>query len=298
MILSSITGRLAREFGDKKAIEYLAQVGYDAYDYSAHLYKQVEGNPLMQDNYKGYIRELKETADRVGIVCNQAHAPFPSEKYGDEEFNRTMFQMIVRSMECAALLGAKIIVVHPIQNVPEEVGEMEYNIKFYNRLLPYCKKFGIKVALENMWKRDLKRDYIIKGSCGYAEEFARYLDALDPEWFVSCLDLGHTVLVGEEPQDAIRILGKDRLKALHVHDNDYRHDTHTLPYMGSIDWDAILKALAKIDYDGEFTYEADPFMSGFPTDFKVEAAAFMCKVGRYLTQRLEEYRQDNQASIK
>ncbi len=242
------------------------------------------------DAYREYMLRLKKTADEAGIVCNQAHAPFPSAKYDDEEFNKKMFDKIVRSMECASLLGAGIIVVHPIHGFPDGTDEFALNMDFYNRLLPYCQKFNIKVALENMWKTYTKRKHIAASACGTPEDFVRYLDALDSEWFVGCLDLGHCTLTDDEPQRAIRVLGKERIKALHVHDNDYVNDSHALPYLGLINWDETLEALAEIGYDGEFTYEADPFLREFPLEIKKEAAIFMCKVGKMMISKIEEFK--------
>jgi sugar phosphate isomerase/epimerase len=99
--------------------------------------------------------------------------------------------------------------------------------------------------------------------------------------------------VGEEAQDAIRILGHDRLKALHVHDNNYKEDTHTLPGLMMMNWDEITRALADIDYSGEFTYEADTFLKNFDNAFKPEAVRFMVKRGRDLIAKIEAHKQNN-----
>ena len=166
-------------------------------------------------------------------------------------------------------------------------------MRFYRSLLPYAKEYDVKIALENMWQIDKKRRVICDDTCSRAVEFARYVDTLDDEHFVACLDLGHCGLIGEEPQDAIRILGHDRLKALHVHDNDYRGDTHTLPFLSHMEWEEIMKALADIKYDGEFTFEADNFLPHFPKDLKPMAAKFMVDTGRYLISRYEHHLNQN-----
>ena len=112
---------------------------------------------------------------------------------------------------------------------------------------------------------------------------------MNDEHFVACLDLGHCGVIGEEAQNVIRALGHDRLKALHVYDNDYTKDQHTLPGLGKMDWEEIMKALAEIHYDGEFTYEADRFLMNMPPVMMPKAAAFMVEMGRYLIGRFEEY---------
>ena len=92
-------------------------------------------------------------------------------------------------------------------------------------------------------------------------------------------------LVGENPQDAIRILGKERLKALHIHDVDYRADTHTIPYTMKIQWEEVLQALKDIEYDGDFTFETVNFFKGFPIELLQEANDFLCKVGRHMMKQ-------------
>ena len=287
MILSTQTERLSGRVGDIEAIRILAQAGFDAIDFSM-FYMQEDQCPLNQDDYKEYMLRLKEEAEKQSVFFNQAHAPFPSAAYGNEEYNEKVWKRIVRSLECASILNVKQIVVHPI-SCPEGVDQFNYNMEFYNRLLPYCKKFNIKDAIENMWGYGNRRKCIIPNGISTGSELVRYYDALDPEWFVVCLDLGHCGLIGEEAYKAIRTLGKNRLKALHVHDNNYCDDTHTLPYMGLLDWDGILKALADIAYEGEFTFEADNFLNRIPDDFLPAASRFMCETGRYLIKKLESY---------
>lgn len=289
MILSTTTGRIAKRLGDEAAIRIIAQAGFDAFDYSLCVHN--EESMVYGDNYKEYVAGLNAVAKKYNIVCNQAHAYHPANIWGDKEIDPNAFRKIVRGIEVASLLGAKIIVVHPYNAYPGDVSPEEIqriNLEFYGRLLPFCEKFNIKVALENMFTRDRKRGNIIGCTCGKSEEFRSYMEKVDPEWFVACLDLGHIGLVGDEAHDAIRVLGKTYLHALHVHDNDYKSDQHTLPYLGKIEWEKVFAALAEIGYDGDFTYEADSFLAGFPDELLPVASEFMCRVGRYMINRFEE----------
>ena len=117
------------------------------------------------------------------------------------------------------------------------------------------------------------------------------MELVDQEWFVACLDVGHASLVGEEGADAIPVLGKKYLHALHIQDTDYLKDMHTLPYLGKLEWDGTLKALAEIDYEDEFTLEASNFLKGFPVEFMQEVINFMGKVARYMADQIEEEKQ-------
>ncbi len=290
MIISTQTDVLAKRFSQEEAIRILASAGYDAYDIS--LFSMLRDDDIFNsDAYLDYTRKLKSIADECGIICNQAHAPFPSSK-NDDAYNQIIFPRIVRSMEIAAMLGAKQIVVHPMQHpyYPDYVQELqEMNHRFYTALQPYCEKFGIRVALENMFRGDSHRSgVLINSTCSTPEEFCAYLDALPAEHFTACLDIGHCGLVGQDAAKFIRRLGHDRLGALHVHDNDFHRDMHTLPFMGALDWNAITDALADIRYTGEFTLEADNFLARLPNELLPQAASLMCSVARYLAKQVEE----------
>jgi len=280
MVLST-QFNLARRIGEHKAIEVIAKAGFDALDYS--LFALDDDADLMNPSkYERCARELASVAEQCGVFFNQAHAPFPSYRVGDESYNDKTFAKIVHSIEVAAILGAKNIVVHPIYM---EKDKKQFNMEFFGQLAPCCKQFGIKAAIENMWMRDPRRGCIVPNVCSIPEEFTDFLDTLGSECFTGCLDIGHCGLVGVDEAHAIKTLGHGRLKALHVHDNDYRSDMHTLPYIGKLDWDSITAALKDIRYDGDFTFEADNFVMGIPEELLPQAYKYMHDTGRFLIQK-------------
>ncbi|MCQ2603167.1 MAG: TIM barrel protein, partial [Clostridia bacterium] len=120
-------------------------------------------------------------------------------------------------------------------------------------------------------------------------DFCRHLDLLDKDWFVACLDIGHAEMKGLNTSavDMIFALG-DRLKCLHIHDNDKHHDSHKLPYTYGIDFEPIIDALAKIGYNGDITFEADSFPPGFPTKLYPNAVKVMHDVGMYIKTEIAE----------
>jgi sugar phosphate isomerase/epimerase len=284
MIVSTQTDILSQRFSHEQAIRTIAKAGFDAYDLS---FFSME--PFDVENYLDVARHLRSVADECGIVCNQAHAPFPSSKV-DPDFNKTRFAQIVRAMEIASILGAKQIIVHPLHHLyyPENVAALaEMNRSFYASLQPYCEKFNIRVALENMFQGDPRRQVIIASVCNEPDEFCEYLDALPPKNFTACLDIGHCGLAGQDAANFIRKLGHDRLGALHVQDNDFHHDSHTIPFMGALDWNSITDALADIRYQGEFTLEADNFFGRLPNELLPQAYAMMYGVARHLANEIE-----------
>ena len=289
MLLSTSIAIYLHQFSPEETVDMLAEAGFTALDFgffNARYYaKDLDGR---------FFTELRKKAEDKGLVFNQAHAPFPSG-VGKPDRDEEIFADIVRSMKNASLLGAKNIVVHPVQYLvyandggPEKLFEL--NVAFYNRLKPYCEEYGIRVAVENMWQdKELAGrcdTRIGHSTCSTPAEFIRYMDALDSKSFTACLDLGHAMLVHEKPEDFIRALGHDRLGALHVHDTDGNRDLHTLPFYGGMGyWDRITDALRDIGYVGDLTYEAENFLAPLPKELYGAASRFMAEVGTYLIGR-------------
>ena len=296
MLLSSQNNALVRNFGHMGAIDIMKQAGYDAIDLS--LFGMVDdANEFCTEGYRARIAEIRAYAEERGIYFNQSHTPFQFNWAAPNAVEEQLIPKTIRALEVSALAGCQIAVVHPVHH-EEYLGHEEerfaQNMKFYRRLLPYAKEYGIKIALENMFQREVKRKVLGPDTCSHAAEFIRYLDTLNDEHFVACLDLGHCGVVGTEAQDVIRTLGHERLHALHVHDNDYTKDQHTLPGLGKMNWEEIMRALAEIDYDGEFTFEADRYFWGLPPALMPDAVALMVKMGRHLIGRFEAYKNNRE----
>ena len=293
MRISQQTYIIADRIGVPETVRLIGKAGFDAFDFSMFDYS--EKNPVFTDAWKAHVAEIKAAANKVGIVCNQAHAPYPSLKTDEPDnkaFNETIFDRLVRAMEAASALGASSIVVHPIHHLPyRENAEKLFtmNMDFYRALAPHAKRLGIKVALENMWQRDPADGHIVDSTCSSAAEFIRYFDTLaDPDAFTCCLDLGYCGLCGYEAADMIRALGAERLTALHVHDNDHLTDAHALPFLGRMDWEGICTALREIRYRGDFTYEAHTLLRPIPTALMPSAYRFMADMARHLVKMIEE----------
>ncbi len=186
--------------------------------------------------------------------------------------------------------GAKTIVVHPKQhlyygNHKNELAEI--NAVFYQSLIPYCEKYGIKVAVENMYQTEngLDDGCIVPSTCADPKEFCEYVDAVRSEWIVACLDIGHSVLTGNKLDDTVLALG-NRLQALHVHDVDDVHDNHAVPYMCNIDFQKLIDSLKKIHYQGDVTFEPCGYFWDLPKELVPSGICLMRDIGRYLVSQI------------
>lgn len=291
MLLSTQTDAVFGKVGEKEGIDIFARAGYDAIDLSLFAMSN-DASPLNSVDINEYAKNLRKMAEDAGLCFNQAHAPFPGWRVGDDAYNEKLPPRVIRAIKIAGLVGAKAIVVHPIAVPGGGEAQKEFNLKYYRDMEQVALDYGVKIALENMWGWDSRRGYIIPNVCSFGEDLADYYDELNPEAFTVCLDLGHCGLVGDEADHAIRVLGNKRLGALHVHDNDYRSDTHSIPYDRGckMDWNKITAALGEIDYKGDFTYEADCFLGRYDKDTLPEAVSYMAALGRKLIAKIEAAR--------
>ena len=118
----------------------------------------------------------------------------------------------------------------------------------------------------------------------------RVMAALDPDCFIICMDLGHALVAGMETQDYLTGLTPGILKALHIHDNDGSSDQHRLPYLGQVNWSAVMAGLAAYGYCGDFTMELTGYLGSFPPRLIPQALTLASAVGRDLMQQFLDAR--------
>ena len=299
MKLSINEGCLGGRCDYEKKVELYAGAGFDALDFGMFGMKNAD-DLLNGDDYRQVAQSLRKTANDAGLLINQTHAPFEFswKDLGDPViYKDIIYPRFVRSLEISAILGAEICVMHPLHHFIYKGREEEIfdiNMEFYRSLIPYCREWNIKVGVENMWQTDQRYKTITHDTCSRKDEFIRYIDTLDSEYMVACLDVGHVGLpVGQEDEaeDVILALGHDRLKSLHIHDNDYRGDQHTIPFAGKMNWEKTTEALGKIDYTGDFTYEINAaFMRGSDDEFLPVGMKYAETIGRYLVDKVEKNR--------
>ena len=150
-------------------------------------------------------------------------------------------------MTLFSAIGIRSAVLH-CDRLADEKGitdqeRLDRNVAVLRQLAPIARERGIVICLENLtW---LYRP----------EDFRYLLDAVDSPALGICLDTGHLNLVGGDQAAFIRAAG-DRLRALHVADNEGKHDQHLMPYgRGTVDIAAVTAALSEIGYSGLFNYE-------------------------------------------
>jgi len=249
---------------EERAIELIAKAGFDAWDFSMFEMARYDyktktvidsDHPLRNGDYVAFAKKLKKVGLDNGIVCNQSHAPFPVKC-------PEVRDMLKRAIECTALAGGEICIIHP-----DNKKSAEENAEMYFELLPFAKDHGVKIATENMWNWDKEKGEATPAACSHHDDFLAHIKAVNDPYLVACLDIGHAEMKGLDTTSVqmIHTLGNS-LQALHLHDNDKWHDNHAIPFSMDIDFVPIVKALKDINYGGYFTLEADSYLSAWRDD--------------------------------
>lgn len=285
MLLSTNTVDVLRHYSAKEGVDIFRDAGFQAMDFS--FFDEEWCREELPDSF---FTELGQYARDAGMCFNQTHAPFHSS-YPDPEQTANRFRQILRSIRRAALLGAEVIVVHPVQHLhyadpgaPEQLFEM--NMQFYGKLIPYCEEYGIRIGVENMWQYH-PWPKINHSTCSTPQEMNRYVDSLNSPWITGCLDVGHTSLVGQAPDEFVLEMGANRLGALHLHDVTKTEDSHTIPHQGVIDWKKLMQALKTIGYRGDITFECDGFLKKVPPQLLPDALRLLAHTGHMLLSQLQ-----------
>ena len=241
---------IAEKYGDFEGARILKEAGYDCLDYTfARSAKQPIGEIALGEDYVEYAMRFRAHLDEIGIKCNQAHAPFPT-------LMPEALPVLMRAIECTAIAGADICIIHPDNN-----RNAEQNAEIFYELLPFAKEHGVRIATENMWNWNKETNTVTAAACSHHDDFLKHIETVNDPYLVACLDIGHAEMAGlntSAPQ-MIHTLGK-HLQALHIHDNDKQGDSHQIPFSMQIDWDAVAQALKEVGYSGYLTLEANSYV--------------------------------------
>ena len=124
-----------------------------------------------------------------------------------------------------------------------------------SQLVPTAEKLGVTIAVENVWNKFLLSPL----------EMRDFIDNFDSNQVGAYFDVGNVLLTGY-PEQWIRILGS-RIKRVHI--KDFKRSIGTADGFvdlleGDVDFVAVKKALAEINYDSYVTAEMIPYTPGRP----------------------------------
>lgn len=289
----------------------LRQAGFTCADFS------LNGYLLNTDLYRSRInsffdqteQELEQFfephrrgAGAAGITVHQMHMPYPVYvPSGSGELNEYLRNIVApKSMQVCAFFGCKYIVVHGFKlayYLGSEEAEWMETERFLDSLAPMAKELGVTICIENLY--DGIGGHLVEGPGCDAKKAAERIDRMNEkhraEVLGFCFDTGHANIVGLDFERFLTTLG-DRLKVLHIHDNDGARDLHQIPFTfartrenrSSTDWEGFIRGLKAAHFNGVLNFETAPVLTAFPPQMKQEALRLIARIGEYFASQIFE----------
>jgi hexulose-6-phosphate isomerase len=242
----------------------------------------LEEGELNLDSPEREILRFRELADRIGIeiksVVSGMYWKYPIT-HGDQRVREHAKQSVRKHLRGASLLGADTILVVPggvgtdyIPDFPVVDYEVAYNraLEAFRELAPEAEQYKVNIGIENVWNKFLLSPL----------EFRSFIDSIGSP-FVGCyFDVANTLLTGY-PDQWIRILGRERIRKVHV--KDFRTSVGTLNgfvdlLAGDVDFKAVLAALKEIGYNDYLTAEMIPTYQQYSDQMIYNTAASLDRI--------------------
>lgn len=298
------TKNVVDDINPEEGFAMLRRTGFSCADFSLNGY--LLNTDLYQEKRNKFfdqsVSELlhffaphKEGATSAGVTIHQMHMPYPIYvPTGSKELNDYLWKEVApKSLHICSFLECKYIVIHGFKLAKflgSEEKEWEQTENFIHSIAPLAKELGITICIENLY--DSVGGHLIEGPCCDAKKAAERIDRLNEQYHAEvlgfCFDTGHANLVGIDMERFLTALG-DRIKVLHIHDNDGISDLHQIPFTfarsrenkSSTDWDGFIRGLQIIHFDKVLSFETAPVLTAFPETMKQDALGLIARIGSY-----------------
>jgi sugar phosphate isomerase/epimerase len=244
-------------------IPRIAKLGYKAIELIAWDESDLEYySPQM-------IKELRSMMDSEGLELSE----FVSKSRGmaslDEDEKQRAIDHFKKQVEVGKELGTSIV---------NTVSDWPFSLDFpIMSILPQLQKFQVDIPSGLNWDRNWDEYVKVVRRCAricedagmrYALEphpyclvsntasMLRLLDHVDSQALGMNYDVSHLFPVGDIPHVSVYQMGKHILHT-HFSDNDGLTNVHWRPGRGKIDWEAVMRALKDVGYDGVISIEIE-----------------------------------------
>ena len=199
------------------------------------------------------IIQIRRWLKQYGLGLLNLHASHGNEKYwaSPREYQRLAgIELVKNRIQMAARLGGEVIIIHIPTTAPLEArpAYLKQIRKSLDQLEAFSRNHSVRIALENMAGDDW-------------EMLDTLLPEYDPGYLGLCYDSGHANLNGYGIAHLERL--KERLIAVHLHDNDGNSDQHKIPFTGTVDWTDLAIVIASSAYKQCVNLEVVLRESGF-----------------------------------
>lgn len=206
------------------------------------------------ENWKYTQQEQVDLCKKMGLNTIFAHLGYQNinEIWQKGEEGNQLVERYKKNIKDCRENGITMVVMH-LTSGNEPPIHNKIGLERIKEIVNYAEKLGVKVAFENLK---------VKGTLEYI------MRNIHNNNVGICYDAGHChVWFDDEfPYE----LCKNKIFAVHLHDNDKSDDLHLLPFEGTIDWEYVVTKLKQCNYEGPITLE-------------------LCYRYQYLNMSLEEF---------
>jgi len=240
----------------KERMTLAKAAGYEAIE----LTLEGEGAEISMKTSVADLKKIKKMADKMGLQT----PTFATGLYWSDPLildggvvNQRGVDICKKCLQFARIIGATTALTIPCTVTPGLPYDMAYkkSVQVLKKLVPEAEKTGVSIAVEYVWNKFLLSPL----------EFRGFLDEIGSPMVTAYFDVGNVMASGY-PDQWIRILGS-RISAVHF--KDFKRSIADLDGFvdlleGDVPWDAVMKALKAIKYDGAVTAEMMPPYQHFP----------------------------------
>lgn len=267
----------------ESGIKKMKAHGYDCMDYQGIASCNSVFFKYGDNAFKNYFKSFGECAQENGVEIFQMHGLWPRNADGDLDKADIDEELYIKQLLAAEYMGCKRFVMHPCMPYgwgEEEIKERAFieTVKTINKLLPYAKKAGVIICVENM---PFKKGH----SFSDIGELKKLIRTINDENVKACFDTGHGNCTQEDIYDCITTLGED-LETLHVHDDIACQDRHLIPFQGVIDWGKFIKGLKEIEYKGCISLETE-ISNRMPLEIREKMQVALADLARWFVLLIE-----------
>lgn len=219
-------------------------------NYNKENYKQIIDS-INKSNFKNVFiewyddnltlqQDILNYARKMGLNIIFAHLGYQRPQViwnegvaGDIEIERYMNDITICKKN-----GIDLVIIHPtFQYEKQDLSEI--GINRIKRLIEHAESIDVKVAYENV-ELSGYLDYIV--------------DNINSNNLGVCFDSGHCHLFYDDEFDVNKF--KNKVFAIHLHDNFKTKDDHNLPFDGTVDWKNTIKKIVDMNYNGYIVIES------------------------------------------
>ena len=203
------------------------------------------------DNVLETAKSFSDFLAKNNFEMTQGHLFLKAKICTDDNAVKTLYRWI----DLYEAIGIKNMVLHCDNMVGTSLSKSEKterNVEKLKALAEYVKDKDVTICLENLRPHSAEETELVDRS---VDDLLYIIDRIGSDRFGICLDTGHLNLTDKNQREFI-IKAGNKLKALHIANNEGVTDQHMMPYArGTVDFIDVMKALKEIGYEGLFNLE-------------------------------------------